>query len=88
MEVEVEHEGVTTDRGPKMRVAEGTGGRRVLGETEMWLGTGARRREVVDFVAPAGVEWVEVEMAREASAKFDNKVAGRVRVYGVSVRGV
>ena len=52
----------------------------------MWRGSGARRREEVEFAAPAGTRWVEVGLVREASQKFDNKIAGRLRVFGVSLR--
>ncbi|MCO5350429.1 MAG: hypothetical protein M9913_05925 [Bryobacteraceae bacterium] len=84
--VEVEHEELTTDQGPRMRVWAVDGGRGVLAETAMWRGSGARRREEVEFVTPAGTRWVEVGLAREASQKFDSKIAGRLRVIGVSLR--
>ncbi|MCL4840469.1 MAG: hypothetical protein KJZ79_01430, partial [Bryobacteraceae bacterium] len=84
--VEVEHDGLTTDQGPRMRVWAVAGGRAVLAETAMWQGSGGRRREEVEFVTPAGTRWVEVGLAREASQKFDSKIAGRLRVIGVSLR--
>lgn len=84
--VDVEHEGLTTDQGPRMRVWAVDGARGVLAETAMWRGSGARRREEVEFGVPAGTRWVEVGLVREASEKFDNKIAGRLRVFGVSLR--
>jgi hypothetical protein len=83
--VDVAHEELTTDQGPYVRVSgEGPGAQWSV-ESEMFKGSAGRRKIAVDFVAPAGAALARVQLERKASEKFDNKIAGRLKLYEVSL---
>ncbi len=81
---EVSSRGVTTDQCPYFHIFNpvGTG---VVSRSVPLCGDRARGWIHADVQVPQGVQLLEVQMQRHASEKFDNKIAGTVQVYEVSL---
>ena len=81
-EAEAEADGLanrlTTDQRPFFRIADVADARRLDVSTPM-----APERMAVEFTVPAGGSWVSITLQRRQSEKFDNKIAGTLRVKEV-----
>jgi hypothetical protein len=77
-EVEAEANGLTTDQRPFFRIADVADARRLDVSTPM-----APERMAVEFPVPAGGSWVSITLQRRQSEKFDNKIAGTLRLKEV-----
>ncbi len=73
-----ESEGLTTDERPYFRIADAFDPRRLESATPM-----APAPMTVEFTAPPGGSWVTVTLMRRQSGKFDNKLAGTLRIKEV-----
>ena len=73
-----EADGLTTDQRPYFRIADVADARRVEASTPM-----APERMAVEFTVPAGGSWVSITLQRRQSEKFDNKIAGTLRLKEV-----
>jgi tetratricopeptide (TPR) repeat protein len=88
LEAEVAGEGLTTNEGPFVRVQDAEDAGRLDAATEMVKGTRARGRVRVEFETGEKTRLVSVAVVRRPSQKFDNKIAGTLRVYGVWLRRI
>lgn len=77
-EAEAEANGLTTDQRPFFRIADVADARRLDVSTPM-----APERMAVEFTVPAGGSWVSITLQRRQSEKFDNKIAGTLRLKEV-----
>jgi hypothetical protein len=75
---QTEAEGLTTDKRPFFRIYDAADPRRLDASTPM-----APEKMTVDFTVPAGGSWVAVTLERRQSEKFDNKIAGTLRLREV-----
>ena len=76
-------EKLTTDRRPYFRIYDTADPRRLDASTPM-----APEPLTVDFTVPAGGSWVAVTLERRQSEKFDNKIAGTLRLREVRLEMV
>ena len=83
--VDVAHEGLTTDQGPMVRLYDVEEPKRLAVQTEMFRGSAGRRTITLDFVVPPGSRLVAFQLERRPSEKFDNKIAGTLHLYRVSL---
>lgn len=83
--VDVAHEGLTTDQGPYVRLFDAEQPGRLSVQTEMFRGSAGRRTVAVDFVVPPGSRLLAVQLERRPSEKFENKIAGTLHLYRVSL---
>jgi hypothetical protein len=83
--VDVAHEGLTTDQGPVVRLFDVEEPKRLAVQTEMFRGSAERRTITLEFVVPPGSRLVAVQLERRPSEKFDNKIAGTLHLYRVSL---
>jgi hypothetical protein len=77
-EAVAEADGLTTDQRPFFRIADVADARRLDVSTPM-----APERMAVEFPVPAGGSWVSITLQRRQSEKFDNKIAGTLRLKEV-----
>lgn len=83
--VDASHADLTTNQGPYVRVfGDGPGGSWAA-RTEMFLGSSERRQTVVEFVIPPGSSQGRIQIERQTSEKFDNKIGGSLDLYQVSL---
>lgn len=73
-----EANGLTTDQRPYFRIADIADARRLDVSTPM-----APERMEVEFNVPTGGSWVSITLQRRQSEKFDNKLAGTLRLKEV-----
>lgn len=83
--VDVAHEGLTTDQGPSVRLFDAEQPGRLAVQTEMFRGSAARRIVTLDFVVPPQSRLLAVQLERRPSEKFENKIAGTLHLYRVSL---
>ncbi len=83
--VDAAHEELTTDQGPYVRLFDAEQPGRLSVRTEMFRGSAGRRAIAVDFVVPLGSRLIAVQLERRPSEKFDNKIAGTLHLYRVSL---
>jgi hypothetical protein len=88
LEAEVAGEGLTTNEGPFVRVQDAEDAGRLDVATEMVSGTRVRGRVSVVVEVGERTRLVSVAVVRRPSQKFDNKIAGALRVYGVWLRRI
>jgi hypothetical protein len=84
--IEYSSDGLTTDQGPFFHLYEATSPSRLNLRTEMIRGTNPRQRLTLDFVAPPGAPLLTLQLERTPSQKFDNKIAGALHLYRVSIQ--
>ncbi len=77
-EAVAEADGLTTDQRPFFRIADVADARRLDVSTPM-----APERMAVEFTVPSGGSWVSITLQRRQSEKFDNKIAGTLRLKEV-----
>ena len=82
---EVELDNLTTDEGVFFQINDAENPGRLSVETQPMLGRRTRSWINADFVAPAGTHAVQVKLARRPSLKFDNKIAGTLHIYQISL---
>lgn len=84
--VELAHDEITTDQGPYIRVMDAEQPGRLSVRTEMFRGTSPRRTVELAFDVPPGCRLLRVQLERTPSEKFDNKIAGTLSLYRVSLK--
>jgi hypothetical protein len=82
---EIEAEGLTTDQGPYFHIFDPVDPRRLDVATSVILGTAARSWIGTDFMVPEGTDALEVQLERRPSEFFDNRIAGKLHLYQVSL---
>jgi hypothetical protein len=82
---EISAEGITTDQGPFFHVLDPANPNRLSVQTPPVLGSVARSWVTADFEVPPGTEALQVQIERHSSLRFDNKIAGVLHVYQVSL---
>ncbi len=85
LSAEINANGLTTDERPFFRAFDPENPNRLSAETPRVRSSVSRSRVSVEFRVPPGTEAIEVELERNPSFKFDNKIAGTLHVYQVSV---
>lgn len=82
----VRAEGITTDEGVRLRVVDAEAPRRLDVRTEAVTGSCGWREIGVRFVVGAGTRTVRVEVFRQPSLKFDNRLKGTVWIDAVRLQ--
>jgi hypothetical protein len=77
-EAELRASEITTDQGVGFRIVDREDARRLDVRTERLRGTTDWRRVELRFRAPERTKLVEIQVVREPSLKFDNKISGTV----------
>lgn len=85
LSAEIGSEGITTDEGPYFRVFDPVKPSRLDVRTPQVHGTVARTWLRLDFRVVRGTEAVKVQLERDPSERFDNRIAGTLHVYRVSL---
>jgi hypothetical protein len=81
-------EGLSTDRGLAVRVFDVEAPGRLDVRTEELTGTNEWRLLDLTFTAGPGTKLIEVQLSREPSLKFDNKIRGTLWLDGVRLERV
>jgi hypothetical protein len=81
---EIQGEGLSTDEGPHFQIFNPSGGGVNVQSVEI-KGDVKRSWIRLDFLVPPGNEALEIQIARHASQRYDNKIAGTLRIYQVSL---
>lgn len=81
-------EGLSTDRGLVLRVFDVESPGRLDVRTEELTGTNEWRLLEETFRAGRGTQLIEVQLSREPSLKFDNKIRGTLWLDGVTIERV
>ena len=84
-EARMRTEGITTNKGLKFRIFDAEAPRRLDLVTEELVGTHDWRRVERVFTVPAETNLVTIQLMREPSLKFDNKIKGAGWVDAVSL---
>jgi hypothetical protein len=82
---DVSAEDITTNEGVFFRVTDAENPARLSAQTAPFLGTQARAITTLEVIVPAGTHVVRVELARKSSLKFDNKLAGTLRIHRLAL---
>ena len=82
---EVSADNITTDEGPFFQITDAENGSRLNLETQPILGNRSRAWISTDFTVPAGTRIVQIGLIRRPSLKFDNKIAGTLHIYQISL---
>lgn len=82
---EVSADNLTTDEGPFFQITDAENGGRLTLETQPILGNQSRASISMDFTVPAGTRIIQIGLVRRPSLKFDNKIAGTLHIYQVSI---
>jgi len=77
--------GITTDQGVRFRIADATAPGRLEAITEGYTGTRDWTEVSRTIRVPVGTNLVSVQVVREASMKFDNKICGTAWVDDVAL---
>jgi hypothetical protein len=85
---EIEAEGITTDERPFWSITGVGGLSRLVVETPRIEGNVPRSWVSVEISVPKGTEALDIQLRRKPSLRFDNKIAGILRVYEVSLLSV
>jgi hypothetical protein len=83
--VDVSYEGLTTNQGPFVRLYDVEQPQRLDVRTEMFQGSSARRRIEMKVAVPAGTRLVRLQVQRDRSEKFDNKIAGTLHLHRIAL---
>ncbi len=81
-------EGLSTDRGLAVRVYDVESPGRLDVRTEELTGTNEWRLLEKTFTAGRGTQLIEVQLSREPSLKFDNKIRGTLWLDGVTLERI
>ena len=82
---EVSAEGITTDQGPFFQLFDPVNPARLSVQTPQVKGAVPKSWITVDFQVPAGTQALQVRLERRPSQRFDNKIAGSLHIYRVSL---
>src|SRR3984957_15622587 len=82
---EISAEDLTTDQGPFFHIFDPVNPNRLNVESSPAKGTVARSWITLNVSVPLGTQAVQIQIERRPSQKFDNKIAGALRVYQVSL---
>jgi hypothetical protein len=82
---EASGDNITTDEGPFFQISDAENGARLNLETQPMLGNRSRAWTSMDFAVPAGTHIVRIGLMRRPSLKFDNKIAGTLHIYQISL---
>ena len=82
---EVSSDNLSTDQGPFFRIFDPANPARLNAESAPILGTVARSWMSVEFTVTAGTEALALQLERRPSQRFDNRIAGTVHIYEVSL---
>lgn len=82
---EMEAEGITTDERPFWRIIGVGSSSHLVVETPRIEGSVPRSWVSIEFNVPEGTEALDIQLRRKPSLRFDNKIAGILRVYEVSL---
>ena len=82
---EVSADNLTTDEGVFFQITDAENAARLSVETPALLGKRSRSWIHADFVVPGGMQAVQIKLARRPSLKFDDKIAGTLHIYRVSL---
>ena len=83
---QVRTEGITTDQGVAFRVFDAENPSTFDIRTERLLGTSDWKKVEKTFSIPRGTRLVEIQLVRQASWKFDSKIAGTVWIDDISLK--
>ncbi len=82
---EVSADNITTDEGTFFQITDAENGGRLNLETQPMLANRSRAWISMDFTVPAGTRIVQIGLTRRPSLKFDNKLAGTLHIYRISL---
>lgn len=82
---EISADGITTDEGPLFHVFDPADPKRVSVETPQARGKISKSWTSVDFQVPSGTQALEIQLERHPTLRFDNRIAGTLHVYQVSL---
>lgn len=85
LSAEVSSDNLSTDQGPFFRIFDPANPARLNAESAPILGTVARTWTGVEFTVTAGTEALAIQLERRPSQRFDNRIAGTVHIYQVSL---
>lgn len=83
--IDAEAEALTTNEGPFLRVYDVDVPGRLDVRSEKFHGSRRRERTTLQFTAPPAARAIAVQLQRDRSQKFDNKIGGRLNVYELSL---
>lgn len=83
---EIEATGLTTDQHPLFRLFDPVRPAALDLETAPIDDTRGRTTLRLDFTVPPGTVAIQIQLDRHPSERFDNKIAGTLHLYGVSLR--
>ncbi len=76
---------LTTDQGVAFQIVDAENPGRLTVETKPLLGNISQSSASVDFTVPRGTQAIQVKLVRQASLKFDSKIAGTLHIYQISL---
>ena len=79
---------LTTDQGVAFQIVDVENPGRLTVETKPALGNVSQSSATLDFTVPAGTRVIQVKLVRQASLKFDSKIAGTLHIYQVSLNHI
>ena len=82
---EIDAQDVTTDQGPFFHIFDPANPRTLSVESSPVKGTLARSWITLDVPVGPGTQALQIQIERRPSQKFDNKIAGTLHVYQVSL---
>jgi hypothetical protein len=82
---EISADRITTDQGFFFEITDPERPAIVHAAMGPFVGTMARSVRELEVTVPAGTRILRLQLARSASLKFDNKVAGTLKVYRVAL---
>jgi tetratricopeptide (TPR) repeat protein len=83
--VEISAEEISTDQGPFFQVFDPVNPARLSVQSPQVKGTVSKSWVTVDFQVPAGTQALQVQLERHPSQRFDNKIAGKLHIYQISL---
>lgn len=81
-------DGITTGSGPRFQVFDAYDPQRVFEATENVVGTSSWREQQLEFKTTGDTRLMVIRVARPASGKFDNKIAGTAWIDAVRLEVV
>ncbi len=78
-------EDITTDKGVAFRIFDPENSSRLDARTEQFIGSTGWRRVEQTVRVPSATKLVEIQVIREPTMKFDNKVSGTAWIDNVSL---
>jgi hypothetical protein len=82
---EIDATNISTDQGPFFHFFDPENPGRLSVESSPVKGTVARYWMTLDVHVPPGTQALQIQLERRPSHKFDNKIAGRLHIYQVSL---